>query len=207
MAEVVAAGRSVEEAVDKALLELGATHDEVEVEVLSAARRGLLGVFGGKEVRVCVRTKERKADYAAEYIRQVGDFLELPVSVTAHEEDDGIAVDVRGEGLGLLIGRGGETLTALQVLVNSAASKATGDRRMVLVDVEGYRRRREQALEHLARRMAARAARNRQEVVLRPMSSHERRCVHLALKDNNKVSTASRGEDPFRQIVITPKSG
>lgn len=206
MHEVVSGGRTVEEAVDEALKELGvASPDEVEVEVLSQPQRGFLGILGPRGATVRVRRRPRsKADYSAEFMRQVGDYLELPLKVVAAETADGIKVEAEGEGVGLLIGRRGETLEALQYLVNAAASRVTDDNRHVQVDVQGYRRRHVEELERLAVRMAQKAVRQRVEVVLRPMSAHERRIIHLALKDVPRVRTTSRGEDPTRRVVIMP---
>lgn len=205
MHEVVRGGRTVDEAVEEALKELGASLDEVEVEVLSQPQRGLLGILGPKGAMVRVRRRAfSKAEYAAEFVRQVGDHLELPLKVVANDTGEGIWVEAEGEGVGLLIGRRGETLEALQYLVNAAASRATGDPRQVQVDVQGYRRRQVEILERLALRMAQKAIRQRVEVVLRPMPAQDRRVIHLALKDQQQVRTSSRGEEPARRVVIVP---
>lgn len=203
--EVIKEGRSVEEAVDEAVRELGASRADVEVEVLSQPQRGLLGFLGSKGAVVRVwLPKLSKAEYAAEFVRQVGDYLEIPLKVVARETDEGIEVEAEGDGVGFLIGRRGETLDALQFLVNAVAAKASGDRMKVMVDVQGYRRRRVEAVRQLALRMAQKAIRQRKEIVLSPMSARERRIIHLALQDNPRVHTTSRGEEPLRRVVITP---
>lgn len=203
--EVVKEGRTVEEATDAALRELGVSREDVEVEVLAQPQRGLLGILGTKCAMVRVRLAGcSKADYAAEFVREIGDHLELPLKVVARETEEGIEVEAEGERVGFLIGRRGETLEALQCLVNAAATRASGDRKQVTLDVQGYRRQRDEAMAHLALRMAQKAVRECTEVVLRPMSARERRIVHLALKDHPRVQTTSRGEEPARRVVIMP---
>lgn len=205
MREVEKAGRSVEEAVAAALAALGVDRDAVEVEVLSdEGVRGFLGLLRSREVRVRVFLKPSKGEFAAEFLRELGDIMELPLKVVAREEGDAIHVDMEGSDVALLIGRHGQTLDALQLLTNIAAGRGTEDRRQVVVDVEGYRRRRGEALERLALRLAAQAVRTRREVEMEPMSAQERRLVHLALQGDTRVSTESRGEEPERRVVILP---
>lgn len=199
-------GRTVEEAVAEALAELGIGRDEAEVEVLEEREvaRGILGLRREREVLVRVRERASNEEFAAEFVRQVGDLLGLPLKVVARPVEGGIGVEVEGEGVGLLIGRHGQTLEALQLLVGLATSRRAGARVAVSVDVEGYRRKRGEALERLARRMAERVVRTGREVVLQPMPPRERRIVHLALQGNPRVVTSSRGEEPYRQVVIAP---
>lgn len=204
--EVEKSGRNVEEAVEAALAELGVGREQVDVQVLEEAEsRGFLGIVKHREVRVRVRRKLSRTDLAAEFIRQVGDYMELPLKVTAVEDQEKILVDVEGEELGLLIGRRGQTLEALQYLTGAVVNRATTERKPVVVDVQGYRRRRRESLERLARRMAERVARTGREVILDPMSPQDRRVVHVALQVDPRVATASEGEEPFRKVVITPR--
>ncbi len=205
MREVVRRGRTLEEAVAAALAELGVTRDRVEVEVLEEERAGLLGFLrGAREVRVLVRERPDRGRVAAEFIRQVGDLLEVPLKVVAVEEDQVVRLEVEGDDVGLLIGRRGQMLSALEFLANVVAARGAGRGKRIVVDVGGYRRRRWEQLERLARSMAQRAVRTGREVVLRPMSAQERRIVHLALAQYPGVRTESRGEEPLRQVVIAP---
>lgn len=127
-------------------------------------------------------------------------------SIDEYEGDEGeIILDVVGGDLALLIGRHGRTLDALQALVSAITSREIGFRHPVVVDVEGYRHRRRQKIEDIARRAAEKASRQRTEVRLRPMTAYERRVVHVALRDDRRVATGSEGEDPFRMVVIRPK--
>jgi spoIIIJ-associated protein len=127
-------------------------------------------------------------------------------SIEEYEGDEGeIILDVVGGDLALLIGRHGRTLDALQALVSAVTNRKLGFRYPVIVDVEGYRHRRRQKIEDIARRAADRASRQHIPVRLRPMTAYERRVVHVALRDDGRVTTGSEGEDPFRLVVIQPK--
>jgi spoIIIJ-associated protein len=127
-------------------------------------------------------------------------------SVEEYEGDEGeIILDVVGGDLALLIGRHGRTLDALQALVSAITNKQLGFRYPVIVDVEGYRHRRRQKLEEIARRTADRAARQHGAVKMRPMTAYERRVVHVALRDDQRVNTHSEGEEPFRMVVVVPR--
>jgi spoIIIJ-associated protein len=127
-------------------------------------------------------------------------------SIEEYEGDEGeIILDVVGGDLAVLIGRHGRTLDALQALVSAITSRRLGFRYPIVVDVEGYRHRRRQKLEDIARRSADRAARQHTAVRLRPMTAYERRVVHVILRDDRRVVTQSEGEDPFRMVVISPK--
>lgn len=204
MREVEKTGRTVEEAVEAALQELGVSREQVEVEVLDEGGRGFLGLLKGREARVRVRWRPSKAEFAAEFLRQVGDYMELPLKVVSRQEGDVINIDIDGESLGLLIGRRGQTLEALQYLTNVAAARAVGDHTPVVIDVHGYREKRGEALRRLARRAAEKAIRYGREVSLEPMPAPDRRIIHLALKDNPRVRTQSRGEEPYRKVVVAP---
>jgi spoIIIJ-associated protein len=130
----------------------------------------------------------------------------IDATIDEYEGDEGeIILDIVGGDLGILIGRHGKTLDALQTLVSALTNRAVNRRYPVLVDVEGYRSRRRVKLEDIARRTAERVARQGRPVKLRPMSSYERKVVHVALRDDRRVITASEGEDPFRQVVVSPK--
>jgi spoIIIJ-associated protein len=127
-------------------------------------------------------------------------------SIDEYEGDEGeIILDVVGGDLALLIGRHGRTLEALQALVSAITSRELGFRHPLVVDVEGYRHRRRQKIEDIARRAAEKAARQHAEVRLRPMTAYERRVVHVVLRDDRRVTTGSEGEDPFRMVVVRPK--
>src|SRR5450759_2986239 len=130
----------------------------------------------------------------------------IEATIDEYEGDDGeIILDVVGGDLGILIGRHGKTLDAMQTLVSALTNRAVNRRYPVLVDVEGYRSRRRVKLEDIAKRTADRVARQGRPVKLRPMSSYERKVVHVVLREDGRVVTVSEGDEPFRQVVVSPK--
>ncbi|MEI7813334.1 MAG: RNA-binding cell elongation regulator Jag/EloR [Coriobacteriia bacterium] len=149
---------------------------------------------------------DRVADTAAKALKTILDSFRIEgAAVEEYEGDEGeIILDVVGGDLAILIGRHGRTLDALQTLVSAITSRELGFRHPVIVDVEGYRHRRRQKLEDIARRSADRSAHQHIAVRLRPMTAYERRVVHVALRDDRRVTTQSEGDDPFRVVVINP---
>jgi spoIIIJ-associated protein len=150
---------------------------------------------------------DKVADTAVTSVRTILGLFGAEVgSIDEYEGDEGeIILDVVGGDLALLIGRHGRTLDALQALVSAITSRELGFRHPIVVDVEGYRHRRRQKIEDIARRAAEKASRQHSEVRLRPMTAYERRVVHVALRDDGRVSTGSEGDDPFRMVVVRPK--
>ncbi|SRR5581483_2901655 len=147
---------------------------------------------------------EDAPDLAADLLEELLDKMGIDAEVEVREEDP-ITLNVIGDDLGILIGRRGETLSALQFIVNQILNHQTGHWLSVIVDAEDYRLRREEQLKGLARRMADRARYYRQPVTLEPMPPHERRIIHMALAEHGSVVTHSIGEGDERRVVITPK--
>jgi len=146
------------------------------------------------------------ADTAVTALQEVLGSFGIEASIDEYEGDEGeIILDIVGGELGILIGRHGKTLDSLQTLVAAITSRKLGFRYPVVVDVEGYRGRRREKLEDMARRTADRVSRQGREVKLRPMTSYERRVVHMALRGDKRVVTGSDGEEPMRAVVVSPK--
>ena len=202
-------GRSVEEAIEIALDQLGAERDQVEVDVLSPGRGGILG-FGAEPARIRVTLTTPPTGLATVARLTVDNLIrEMKVSASSsirsqdEDEEDTIQIDLEGEDSGLLIGRRGETLRALQFIVNLVVSRrATG---RVLLDVEGYRDRRYASLRSLATRVAERVASSGRSITLEPMAPNERRVVHMALANHPSVVTESAGMGDDRKVTILPK--
>jgi spoIIIJ-associated protein len=149
---------------------------------------------------------DRVADAGVGVIQQILDAFGLESSIDEYEGDEGeVILDIVGGELGILIGRHGKSLEALQTLVSAIANKQLEQRYPVMVDVEGYRARRRVKLEEMARQAADRASRQSRAIKLRPMSAYERKVVHVSLRNDRRVETASEGEEPFRQVVVAPK--
>ena len=153
--------------------------------------------------------RDKVIDAAEDFLQDV--FAAMGLEVIMKIEDDeeyGCLIELSGKGLGVLIGRRGQALDALQYLLNLAVNRKNTDERVhFTLDVEDYRRRREQALTKLAKSVADRAIKTRRDVKLEPMNRHERKIIHTVLQDNDRVETHSAGEDPYRYVIVTPKRG
>ena len=229
MSTVIETGKTVEEALEKALVALGRSVDEVDYEVIEQPSRGFFGLFGGRMARLRVTEKQEDVTPAApaaaaaapastapaagtpraraeQFLRDIFRCMGLTVALSVRETDEGYVYDLSGESLGILIGKHGQTLDALQYLTNLAANRGCEEGRIhVILDVEGYRSRREETLRRLAGHLAEKACRIHAEVRLEPMNRHERKIIHMALQDNYRVSTYSDGDEPYRCVVIAPK--
>jgi spoIIIJ-associated protein len=216
--EVERSAASVEEAIEAALEELGVTEQESEVEIVQEPQRGLLG-FGSQEAVVRVRVREdlggadleEQARVAEEFLTGLLDRMGLDAEIDSGDVDGVMYVDVLGaeesEGMGLLIGRHGQTLDALQEVVRSAVQRRTESRCRVIVDVEDYRKRRRSILVERASGAAARVKRSGRPERLEPMNAYERKIVHDAVNAVGGVETSSEGEDPQRRVVIRRRRG
>jgi len=222
---VEVSGRTVDEAIGKALEELGADLDQVETEVLSQGSRGILGL-GAEQARVRVtlveapgypteeaaeESWEAREEVSKVAVAVLGDLLRhmgIQATVVARAPSDDrsmpVVLDVQGDDLGILIGRQGDTLRDLQYITRLIASRKLQRWVNVVVDVAGYKKRRERVLTELAERMAERVIADGRPLSLEPMPAHERRIVHIALRDHEQVTTESTGEGQRRKVVISP---
>ncbi len=199
--------KTVDEAVNQALAELGASKDEVDSEIIEETK-GLFGILGSKEVKVRVTLREREeVTRAKEFIKNVTEKLGMNIEQEAsyNEEDKLLKIELKGEGLGLLIGRRGETLDSIQYLTNIFVNKKSDDYVKVTIDAENYRARREEALVSLAKRTASKAVKYRKNMIIEPKNPYERRIIHEALQDYPEVTTYSVGEDPNRKVIVAYK--
>lgn len=205
MKSIEITARSVEEAVEKALEELELKRDEVEVEVLEEASRGFLGIIGAKMAKVRVTEKLSGLKKAQEFLENVTRKMGVMADITVEEKNDYAYLTLNGDNLGILIGRRGDTLDALQYLTNLVANKgANGERVKIILDAERYRQKRENTLKRLATRIATKVKKTGNKVVLEPMSPQERRIIHTALQNDKQVQTTSEGKEPYRRVVIFP---
>lgn len=197
-------GKTVDEAVASALQDLGIDEDRAEIEVLDEGSKGLFGL-GGKLARVRVTVRDSRVDDAVFFITSVFEKMKIDVEVEAEECDNCISVRIRGKDSGIIIGRRGETLDAIQYLTGLVVNKDRDDYVRVIVDIENYRKKREETLVRLANRLADRVVRYKKNIVLEPMNPFERRIIHSSLQDNKYVETYSIGDEPNRKVVITLK--
>jgi spoIIIJ-associated protein len=248
MESVEVSAKTVDEAIDIALEELGLRRSQVNIEVLTPGKPGLFGL-GGEQARVRVTAMEgveakprpsadempaeaheelfpegeievkdigsEEVELASDYLRTLLQLMGVAAEVTVRAPEtaaDGLGratavLDIDGEDLGLLIGRRGSSLAALQYLVNVMVTRRLQSRVLVTIDVEHYHRRREDSLRGLARRMADRVRQSRRPVTLEPMPAAERRIIHLALAEDQAVMTSSIGQGDDRKVQIRPKGG
>ncbi len=204
---VESTGRTVDEAIESALKDLKLDRTEAEVEILEEPTRGLFGILGGKPARVRVKVRVTAAGRAKEMLNNVMRAMNLEVDIETIEKNERVIINISGPDLGILIGRRGETLDALQYLVNLSANKNAEKRKRIIIDIEGYRKRREDTLMKLAFKLADKARQRGRNVVLEPMNSMERRIIHTALQERDDIYTFSEGEEPYRKIIISPKRG
>ncbi|SMC91393.1 RNA-binding cell elongation regulator Jag/EloR [Sporomusa malonica] len=199
-------GKTIEEAIELALAELGVSRDRVDHEVLEVPSKGLFGFIGSKlaKVRVAIRPID-PIDVAKQFLESVFKAMNITVSMEKKNQDDHVVINLRGEDLGILIGKHGQTLDALQYLTNLAANRDADERSRIVLDVEDYRKRRAETLSRLAMRLADKVKRRGERVVLEPMSPQERKIIHMALQSDNRIVTYSEGDEPYRKVVISLK--
>lgn len=209
MSRVTTKGQSVEEAVQRALEELGASQDQVEVTVLQEPTRGFLGL-GAKpavvEVTLLQDRREEALREAKRFLKQILPQMGVTqFQIESIQEEDHLLLNISGENLGIVIGRRGQTLDALQYLINVAVNRRLQGHVRFILDAANYRERRQKALEQLADRLAKQVIRTREKVVLEPMSAAERKIIHTKLQNYAGVMTKSEGEEPRRRITLLPK--
>lgn len=250
MKSIEQVGKTVDQAITEALIALGASTDEVTIEVISKGSRGLLG-FGAKEAKVRVTLKEiEEENESNQYIDEpevieesvtvegskeeveegTSDIVKVTSSeldrVIKHAEDflykllkemeiegqvksrvvnnSRISIDIIGKNMGIIIGKRGETLDAIQYLVNIVANKERREYIKIMLDTENYRARREETLRKLAQRLGKKVQQTKKPITLEPMNPYDRRIIHSALQESKVVKTHSEGQEPFRRVVISP---
>ena len=191
-----------------AVVDISAPDEEAEedtVEEASPVEEAPAAEIPAEEAKEETPAEEPKAEEAKTFLAGVFAGMHLAVTMECRMTEERIMINLVGDGLGILIGKHGQTLDALQYLTNLAAGKSFRHHYFILLDVENYRERRQDTLEALARRLAGKVKRTGEEIRLEPMAAGERRIIHLALQDDHAVSTDSEGEAPYRYVVIRPK--
>lgn len=199
--------KTYDEAVTEAQIQLGLPSDQLEIEVLEEGSKGFLGL-GAKPCRIRVGRKFNVESYIRKFLGDIFQamHMEVEVLVEINEEKRAIDVELKGQEMGVLIGKRGQTLDSVQYLTSLVVNKGNGPYVRVKVDTEDYRRRRKETLENLARNIASKVKRTRKPVFLEPMNPYERRIIHSALQNNPYVATHSEGEEPYRKVVVTLKN-
>lgn len=200
-------GKTVDDAINKAIVEFRVSSDQLGYEVVDKGSNGILGIGARPAVIKAWVLIQSTEDIAKDFLGSVFETMGMQVEVISeyNEEEKTLSLDLQGENMGILIGKRGQTLDSLQYLTSLVINKGSEDYIRVKLDIENYRERREDSLENLARSCAAKVKKTRRPVVLEPMNPYERRIIHSCLQNDRNVVTSSEGEEPYRHVVISLK--
>jgi len=198
--------KTVDDAITEALIKLETTSDMIEYEVLEKGSTGFLG-FNSKPAVIRARKKFTVEDYVKEFLNNVFDSMNMVVEIITNldEANNNLDIELKGDDMGVLIGKRGQTLDSLQYLISLVANKNNDNYLRVKLDTENYRKRRKETLENLAHNISYKVKRTKRPVSLEPMNPYERRVIHSALQNDKYVVTHSEGEEPYRRVVVTLK--
>ncbi|MBW1928793.1 MAG: protein jag [Deltaproteobacteria bacterium] len=205
-------GKTTEEAIEKACKELNKSREEMDIEIIEPGSAGIFSIVGTKKakIRVTIETEEETTEedelaFAKKTLEDILSLIPMEAKVTAANEDGKVILNIEGDKSGLLIGRKGKNLDALQFIVNKIVNRSLSKKVQVVVDAENYRQRRRDALIQMALKMGDKAKRIKKPVMTNPLTPRERRIIHLALKDDAELDTKSRGEGLLKKVLIIPK--
>lgn len=206
MEYIEVSAKTVDEALTEASIKLGIPSSELEYEVIEKGSAGFLGI-GSKNAVIRAAKKFSVEDSVKDFLKSVFHAMDMPVEILVKVDEDQKLIDVelKGEDMGILIGKRGQTLDSLQYLTNLAVNKNAESYYKVKVDTEDYRKRRKETLENLAKNISYKVKRTKRPVALEPMNPFERRVIHSALQNDRFVTTYSEGDEPYRHVVVTLK--
>jgi spoIIIJ-associated protein len=211
-------GKTAEEAIENARRKLNRSLDEMDIEVIEPGSAGIFGLVGGRKakIKVGIASEEPEPEstegqsgvaIAKEALERILELIPMEgIAVSAENSDGTIALNMSGDKSGLLIGRKGRTLDALQFIVNKIVNKRLEKKTQVVVDSENYRQRRSDFLIQMALKMGDKAKRIKKPVTTNILNPHDRRIVHIALREDDRLDTRSRGEGVLKKVVIVPKN-
>lgn len=205
MRSVESSGKTVDEAILMAVAQLGVQRDMLEIEILEEPVKGLFGIIGARDARIRATVKKTKGEIAKEFLMELLDLMNAEAIVNVSEDDEQVNIELKGRNMGLLIGHRGETLDALQYLTSLVVNKDGQNYKRIHLDTENYRKKREETLRRLAKRLGYKVAKTKRKITLEPMNPFERRIIHASLQNDSYVRTYSEGEEPNRRVVITLK--
>ena len=204
-------GKTVEEAIEKACQEFNLPEERLNIEIISSGTSGLFGLVGMKKARIKASLKEvesrNKVEHAKKTLEDIIARLKIDATVNAEGLGDKILLNIKGDGGGLLIGRRGQTLDALQHIVDKIVNRSPVDRKWIVVDTEGYRERRVESLKNLALKLGEKVKRLGKPVYITPLNAHDRRVIHMTLQGDAQLITKSKGDGYLRKVVISTKKG
>ena len=196
-------GKTVDDAITEATIQFGVTSEDLIYEVIEKGSTGFLGI-NKKLAVIRAKKKDTLEDIVQEFLENLFKVMEVEtvVDIKYNDEDKTMDINLTGPEMGVLIGKRGQTLDALQKIAQSVVNKHSEEFVRVKLDTENYRARRKDTLENLAKNIAYKVKRTKKSVVLEPMNPYERRIIHSALQNDKYVNTRSEGEEPFRRVVI-----
>ena len=197
--------KSVEEAKELVLAELGLAEDEVEIAVVEEGKKGLLGL-GSKDAVIEVTVKNADVYKAKAFLKKIFEDMNLVVTINAVSDGNDLNIDLSGDNMGIIIGKRGDTLDSLQYLTSLVVNHGREEYCKVTLDTENYREKRYTALIALAERLADKVSKSGKKYTLEPMNPYERRIIHSTLQAKEDITTFSIGEDPYRKVVIALKN-
>lgn len=203
--EAIKNAKNIDDAKALALAELGVSEEDVDFEILEEGSKGFLGL-GSKDAKVKATMKDIPSFAAKQFLNDVFGAMKLDVDVNMSKTDDGLDIDLKGDNMGIVIGKRGDTLDAIQYLTSLIVNHESDDYIKVSIDTENYREKRTESLIALSQRIAEKVIRNGKKFTLEPMNPYERRVIHANLQDNASVTTYSVGDEPYRKVVIAPKN-
>ena len=199
-------GKTVDEALKNALNELKLTKEEVDIEIIDEGSKGIFNLIGNKPARIKITKKKSAIDEVEKFLTDVLKAMDVKAKINIKEENNIINVNLSGEKMGLIIGYRGETLDSLQYLLSLVVNKNHNNiYKKVVLDVENYRKKREETLIKVAQKVAYNVRKSKRPYKLEPMNPYERRIIHSTLQEFNDIITYSEGEEPFRRVIISLK--
>lgn len=199
-------GKTVDDAIESGLRELGIKRDKVDIFIIDHGSKGIFGL-GSKPARVKLTVKNDSEAVARVFLRDILDKMDVKAEIHIKDMDDTLKVTLVGPDMGILIGYRGETLDAMQYLLSLVINRENSgdDYKKVILDTENYRKKREETLIRLANKLAYKVNKYNKSITLEPMNPYERRIIHSALQNHPYVTTHSEGEEPYRKVVIELK--
>ncbi len=196
-------GKTKDEALMQASVELGVPSTDLEYEVVSEETKGFLGI-GSKPCIIKARRKKTFIDEIREYLESLFKAMDIDTEIQMEfdETENVLSINLEGPEMGILIGKRGQTLDALQYIISLAVNKKSESYIRVKLDTENYRARRKETLENLAKNIAFKVKRSKRSFALEPMNPYERRIIHATLQNDKYVSTRSEGEEPYRKVIV-----
>ena len=196
--------KTADEALTNALIQMETTSDQIEYELVEEEKSGILGLFS-KPAVIRVRKKEDVTDVVKNFLTKTFAAMNLEVEIEMEfdETENEIHIELKGDEMGMLIGKRGQTLDSLQYLTSLVANKKQDNYIKIKIDTENYRERRKATIENLARNVASKVKKTGRPAFLEPMNPYERRIIHAELQGDKYVDTHSEGEEPHRKVVVT----